>query len=147
METGRHHAKGRRTYPSQGEWCRPFPVPVPGVEPGATGKLRKAWRAVHGLVARPVAGRTVVQLFITGHRRMHVPLRQASISCGGASYRARSSRYAVKATATRNTPFAFAPVDVMTLPVLPDTSQVTATRSWNHIVPPSTSMTGSREIS
>ena len=32
---GRHHAKGRRTDPPQGERCRPFPVPMPGVEPGA----------------------------------------------------------------------------------------------------------------
>lgn len=31
---GRHHAKGRRTDPPQGERCRPFPAPMPGSNPG-----------------------------------------------------------------------------------------------------------------
>ena len=51
METGRHHAKGRRTDPPQGEWCRPFPAPVPGVEPGATLGIAE------GSVAYPCMGR------------------------------------------------------------------------------------------
>lgn len=61
---GRHHAKGRRTDPPQGERCRPFPVPMPGVEPGAVlpkvvkGDFKESdGPAVgHGLGVAPLGG-------------------------------------------------------------------------------------------
>ena len=59
---GRHHAKGRRTDPPQGERCRPFPVPMPGVEPGAVlpkvvkGDFQGVGRS--GAQGKGVAGRT-----------------------------------------------------------------------------------------
>ena len=59
---GRHHAKGRRTDPTQGERCRPFPVPMPGVEPGAVlpkvvkGDFQGAGRS--GAQGKGVADRT-----------------------------------------------------------------------------------------